>query len=255
MHKYKKSLGQHFIHDSNIIDKIIKYIKPNKSDIFLEIGPGDGALSLPLSTIIKNLILIEKDSTLISELNLLLKSSSKSIKIINGDILKIKIEDYLIDNLRVVGNLPYNISTEILFKFSHLDKSIEDLHFMLQKEVVDRIVAKPKTKQYGRLSVMCQTYFSVENLFDISPNVFFPKPKVWSSYIRLVPKRNIFMNKTHENKFNFIVNASFIARRKMIKSSLKNLVDLKKLSHVIGDTTIRPEELHSEDFIEIARHV
>ena len=254
MHNYKKSLGQHFIHDSNIIDKIIKYIKPDESDTFLEIGPGDGALSFPLSTIVKNLIMIEKDSSLISKLNLLLKSS-KSIKIINGDILKIKIEDYLINDLRVVGNLPYNISTEILFKFTHLDITIRDLHFMLQKEVVDRVVAKPKTKQYGRLSIMCQTYFSVENLFDISPNVFFPKPKVWSSYIRLVPKKNIFMSKTHENKFNFIVNASFISRRKMIKSSLKNLVDLKKLSHVIGDITVRPEELHSEDFIEIARHV
>ncbi len=254
MHKYKKSLGQHFIHDSNIIDKIIKYIKPNESDTFLEIGPGDGALSFPLSTIVKNLIMIEKDSSLISKLNLLLKSS-KSIKIINGDILKIKIEDYLINNLRVVGNLPYNISTEILFKFTHLDITVKDLHFMLQKEVVDRVVAKPKTKQYGRLSIMCQTYFSVESLFDISPNVFFPKPKVWSAYIRLVPKKNIFMSKIHENKFNFIVNASFISRRKMIKSSLKNLVDLKKLSHVIGDITVRPEELHSEDFIEIARHV
>ena len=254
MHKYKKSLGQHFIHDSNIIDKIIKYIKPNESDTFLEIGPGDGALSFPLSTIVKNLIMIEKDSSLISKLNLLLKSS-KSIKIINGDILKIKIEDYLINNLRVVGNLPYNISTEILFKFTHLDITVKDLHFMLQKEVVDRVVAKPKTKQYGRLSIMCQTYFSVESLFDISPNVFFPKPKVWSAYIRLVPKKNIFMSKTHEKKFNFIVNASFISRRKMIKSSLKNLVDLKKLSHVIGDITVRPEELHSEDFIEIARHV
>ena len=163
MQKHKKRLGQHFLHDKNIINKIISNLEINIKDTFIEIGPGEGALTTPLLEGVESIILIEKDRDLIPILEK--KYNHKKVKIVNQDILKCELSNLIKKNTRIVGNLPYNISTEIIFKLLPFSKDIKDLHFMLQKEVVDRIVAAPGTKIYGRLSVMTQVYFTVKKLF------------------------------------------------------------------------------------------
>ena len=162
---YKKKLGQHFLVDQNIINKLVRFIAPNKDDVILEIGPGDGALSKSIIPLIKRFYLIEKDKDLFDELYLLLMQN-KNGEIINSDVLKFDFTS-IQEKFRVIGNLPYNISTEIIFMVCKVCNII-DIHFMLQKEVVDRMIANPNTKTYGRLSVMTQVYFQATKLFDIS---------------------------------------------------------------------------------------
>ena len=253
MQKHKKRLGQHFLHDKNIINKIINNLGINAKDTFIEIGPGEGALTTPLLEEVESIILIEKDKDLIPVLEK--KYNHKKIKIVNQDILKCELSDLIKKNTRIVGNLPYNISTEIIFRLLPLSKNIKDLHFMLQKEVVDRIVAVPGTKIYGRLSIMTQVYFTVKKLFDISPNVFIPKPKVDSAYIRLIPKDYIFDSLIHEQKFRGIVNTVFSARRKMIKTSLKGVIDSQLLQKLLIEPSSRPEVLSVQNYIDISKNV
>ena len=126
---------------------------------------------------------------------------------------------------------------------------------MLQKEMVDRISAPPGNKQYGRISVMVQANYDVKKLFDVSPNVFEPKPKVWSSYMRLIPKKKVFIDDTHKENFKKIVTLAFVSRRKMIKTSLKDSVSLSKIYHIIGDEKTRPEQLSYDQFVEMAKYV
>lgn len=250
----KKKLGQHFLNDKNIINKIIKYVNPSCHDHFVEIGPGDGAITMPLSEKVKHLTIVEKDKRLIPMLtNKLLKN--RPVKIINEDVLKCNFQQKIRNNVRVIGNLPYNISTEIIFKILEISKRIKDIHFMMQKEVVSRMVAKPGSKEYGRLSVMAQIYFSIKKLFDISPNVFFPKPKVMSSYIRLIPNSFPFDNKKHEERFKNIVTAAFTGRRKMVKTSLKKFLDEISLRKLSIDPTIRPEMISTKNFLKISKLV
>ena len=253
MQKHKKRLGQHFLHDKNIINKIINNLGINAKDTFIEIGPGEGALTTPLLEEVESIILIEKDKDLIPILEK--KYNHKKIKIVNQDILKCELSDLIKKNTRIVGNLPYNISTEIIFRLLPFSKNIKDLHFMLQKEVVDRIVAVPGTKIYGRLSVMTQVYFTVKKLFDISPNVFIPKPKVDSAYIRLIPKDYTFDSLIHEQKFRSIVNTVFSARRKMIQTSLKGIIDSQLLQKLSIEPSSRPEVLSIQNYIDISKNV
>ena len=159
MQNYKKRLGQHFLHDNNIIKKIIMSVQPKENDHFLEIGPGEGALTNPMLDIIENITLIEKDKDLIPFLKNQYHQCNK-VKILHADILKCHLADHMSHGIRVIGNLPYNISTEIIFKMVSVSSKVQDMHFMLQKEVVDRIVAGPGSKTYGRLSVMAQVYFN-----------------------------------------------------------------------------------------------
>ena len=253
MQKHKKRLGQHFLHDKNIINKIISNLAINIKDTFIEIGPGEGALTTPLLEEVESIILIEKDRDLMPILEK--KYNHRKVKIINQDILKCELSDLIKENTRIVSNLPYNISTEIIFRLLPFSKDIKDLHFMLQKEVVDRIVAAPGTKIYGRLSVMTQVYFTVKKLFNISPNVFIPKPKVDSAYIRLVPKNYIFDSLEHEQKFKGIVNTVFSARRKMIKTSLKGIIDSQSLQTISIEPNSRPEILSVQNYIDISKNV
>jgi len=248
---YKKRLGQHFLHDKNIINKIIKFVQPNKLDNFIEIGPGEGAITIPLIKKISKLILIEKDNSLIPVLKDNL-SEFKNITFINEDILKCELNNITKDEIRVIGNLPYNISTEILFKIASTSLTVVDAHFMLQKEVIDRIIAKPGSREYGRLSIMCQVYFDVKKLFEISPNAFYPKPKVQSAYIRMKRLKPKFKNDKHEKWFYEIVRKSFIARRKMIKTSLKDIITENDWVKLGIDNNKRPEQLSVENFLNIS---
>ena len=250
--QYKKNLGQHFLKDQNIVDKLVKSIRPSQHDEIIEIGPGDGAMTKSIIAKVKKMILIEKDPDLIDNLK------SKFHEYENSTILNIDILNYNIDSLdqsvRVVGNLPYNISTEIIFKMCNCNKII-DMHFMLQKEVVDRIVAKSNSKIYGRLSIMAQAYFNVQKLFDISENVFSPKPRVKSSFIRLSAKKYPFCNKNHENIFYDIVKSAFEGRRKMIKSSLKSYLNASDFNNINLKPDLRAENLTVNDYILISDYV
>ena len=254
MQSYKKKYGQHFLHDKNIIRKIISVVQPKKNDDFIEIGPGAGALTNPLVDKVDRITLIEKDIDLIP---LLKKQFSiyESVNVLQEDILKCNLMDLVHDETRIIGNLPYNISTEIIFKIISISSKVKDLHFMLQKEVVDRMIASPGSKTYGRLSIMVQVYFEVEKLFDISPNVFIPKPKVQSSYIKMMPRAYGFKNSEHENKFKKLVLVAFTARRKMIKTSLKDYIDNNMLESLLINPNSRPENLTIEEFLKIAKHI
>ena len=250
--QYKKNLGQHFLKDQNIVDKLVKSIRPSQHDEIIEIGPGDGAMTKSIIAKVKKMILIEKDPDLIDNLK------SKFHEYENSTILNIDILNYNIDSLdqsvRVVGNLPYNISTEIIFKMCNCNKII-DMHFMLQKEVVDRIVAKSNSKIYGRLSIMAQAYFNVQKLFDISENVFSPKPRVKSSFVRLSAKKYPFYNKNQEKIFYNIVKSAFEGRRKMIKTSLKSYLSENDFSTINLRPNLRAENLTVDDYIFISDYV
>ena len=252
--RYKKRLGQHFLYDSNVINKIIGDVRPNKKDIFVEIGPGEGALTNSLYNVIEKIYLIEKDKDLMP----FLKNqydNTKKVHIINADILKYDLSKLMKSQFRIIGNLPYNISTEIIFRIIPMAPKIKDIHFMLQKEVVERIVSTPGSKIYGRLSVMTQLYFNVKKLFNISANVFIPKPKVDSAYIRLVPRKIQFLNQKHEISFKKIVTIAFTARRKMIKTSLKKFIDEDVLKSLSIDPKSRPETLSVDNFMDISKNV
>ena len=248
----KKKLGQHFLVDKNIIHKLIKNISPNKEDVIIEIGPGDGALTKSILPYIKSTCLIEKDKDLINDLDFIIKKY-KSSKVINQDVLEFDFSIFEYP-FRVIGNLPYNISTEILFKMCKIENII-DIHFMLQKEVVDRIVSKPDSKVYGRLSVMVQAYFTPKKLFDISENVFLPKPKVKSSFLRLLPRKSIFYNNKHEEIFYNIVKSSFEGRRKMIRQSLSKYLSNNDYDNVNINPKLRAENLTVHDYLLISKYV
>jgi 16S rRNA (adenine1518-N6/adenine1519-N6)-dimethyltransferase len=201
---------------------------------------------------VKNVYLIEKDIDLIKDLDFMLKSHLSS-KIINQDVLEYDFSVFEYP-FRVIGNLPYNISTEIIFKICKV-KNIIDIHFMLQKEVVDRIVSEPNTKVYGRLSVMTQAYFKTKKLFDISENVFMPKPKVKSSFIRLLPRQSVFKNEKHEEIFYNIVKCSFEGRRKMIRKSLNEYLSGDDYDNIKIDSKLRAENLTINDYLLISEYV
>ena len=248
----KKKLGQHFLVDQNVINKLVRNISPNDKDIIVEIGPGDGAMTKSILPSVKKMYLIEKDTDLLNELVLTLHNYKNS-KIINQDILKYDFS--IFDNpFRVIGNLPYNISTEIIFKMCKIN-NIVDMHFMLQKEVVDRMVSKPNSKIYGRLSVMAQAYFKIEKLFDISENVFFPKPKVKSSFIRLLPRKSVFNNDVHEKVFSNVVKSSFEGRRKMIRKSLNKYLNDNDYNNINIDPKLRAENLTVGNYLHISNYV
>ena len=249
---HKKRLGQNFLVDRNVIEKIIKYIGLSREDYVLEIGPGDGALTKYIIALVNNLTIIEKDSNLINELSLIVEDR-ENVKIYNEDVLKFNFSS-IKTKIRIIGNLPYNISTEIIFKLCNL-RNLIDMHFMLQKEVVDRIISKPDSKVYGRLSIMAQTYFDTKKLFDVSENVFTPRPKVKSSFIRLIPKSQVFDNLKHEACFFDIVKSAFEARRKMIKSSLNNYLSEKDFVNIGIDSKSRAENLTIENYLSISRYV
>ncbi len=250
--QHKKNLGQHFLKDQNVIDKLVKYINPTASDVIIEIGPGDGAMTKSIANKVAKITVIEKDSDLINTLKEILVNKPDS-HIINQDILKYDLNS-LREPTRIIGNLPYNISTEIIFKICRCNEII-DMHFMLQKEVVDRIVSEPNSKIYGRLSVMVQAYFTIKKLFDISENVFLPKPKVKSSFIKLEPKENVFDNENHEIIFYDIVKSAFEGRRKMIRSSLGSYLKESDFTILNIHDQLRAENLTVDNFIQISKYV
>ena len=251
----KKSLGQNFLIDLNIIKKIINLTDVYNKDI-LEIGPGKGALTDQiLKNKPKNLTLIEKDYNLSNTLKLKYKNY-KNVKIYNEDILKFNLEDKLKKKTIIFGNLPYNISSQILvkvIKFKKWPPKFLSLIFMFQKEMADRIDGKYNTSKYGRLSILTNYRLKIINKFNISPNCFFPRPKINSTVICFKPN-NKFINKIKNiDNLEKITNILFSGKRKMINKNMNKIFTSKKQINMIKDLDLnsRPAELKPEKFYEI----
>ena len=253
----KKSLGQNFLIDKNIINKIIKIADINKNKTIIEIGAGYGNLTEAImSRKPRSIQAIEKDKKLYSFLEKKFKNV-KSIKIINEDILNIINKKNLKQNCLVFGNLPYNISTQILASLITLKEWppwYEILVFMFQKEVADRIVAKPNTKEFGRLTVLSNWRLEIKKHFDVSKNCFFPKPKVNSTILSFKPKKNNLFQLRNPKSLEKVTQVLFSNRRKMINKNIKKLFNNKLflLDNLNIDLNKRPGELTNEIFYKIA---
>jgi len=251
-HRARKRFGQHFLHDRNIIDKILRAIDVNEDDNYLEIGPGQGALTFPLLQQCKKLTAIELDRDLIPLLN---KGAIKfgELEVINADILKFEFDSLPEQSYRVVGNLPYNISTPLMFHLLESVDKIRDMHFMVQKEVAQRIVAEVGSKNYGRLSIMMQYRCECQYLFDVAPGCFTPPPKVDSAIIRLLPLVEPGFDVGDFALFSSIVQTAFSQRRKTLSNSLKSIVSAEVFELCGINKQLRAENLSGHEFSLLTR--
>jgi 16S rRNA (adenine1518-N6/adenine1519-N6)-dimethyltransferase len=247
-----KKLGQNFLFDLSLCEKIARGAGAIEGKIVLEIGPGPGGLTRAiLNAKPARLIVIEKDArctALIEDI----RSLHSELELIQGDALEVKLKD-LAPRVTIIANLPYNIGTELIFRWLDEIEHVESITVMLQKEVVDRMIAKPGSKTYGKLSVMCQLICDAEKLFDVNREAFYPPPKVTSSIVHLVPKADTPSSEIIERVRN-ITHLAFSARRKMIKTALQKLVpDIDKLlSAAKISPTLRAENLSVEDYLKLA---
>ena len=248
-HPFRKKWGQNFLADRNLLDKIVRTIDPKKSDSILEIGPGEGALTELIYPVVKEMVAIEIDPMLIEHLKN--RESLKGLNIVHGDVLLQDIENLPVKNLvRVIGNIPYNITSPIIFWL------IEQLHFwddafiMMQKEVAERLSAVAGTKAYGRFTVVTGAYLNMEYCFTIPPDVFIPKPKVDSAIIRFTKKENPLISDEKYMRFNKLVSAAFSQRRKMLRNTLKGWDIHPDLQEQINFSR-RPETLTIEEFVAL----
>lgn len=251
-HIPRKRFGQNFLVDSKIVADIVDAIHPGRDDLLVEIGPGLGALTRPLLQSLDHLHVVEIDRNIVERLHR--EFSERYLTIHSADALEFDFQA-LGKNLRVVGNLPYNISTPILFHLAQFADSIRDMHFMLQKEVVARMVAQPSTSDYGRLSVMLQYRFEMEQLFVVSPDCFRPAPKVESAVVRMIPRRQPLIEADKENIFAGIVSAAFSQRRKTLRNTLHGYLKPEDYTALEIDAGKRAENLSVTQFVAIADYL
>ncbi len=253
-HQARKRFGQNFLHDQGVIQRIIDAIGPDAKDHLVEIGPGQGALTRPLADSGARLDCVELDRDLASYLNRQF-SQHESVSIIQQDILKFDLNSLAPSNtrsLRVIGNLPYNISTPVMFHLLKNHPLITDMVFMLQLEVVQRLAAKPGDKNYGRLGLMTQYYCEVQHLFNVPSAAFTPKPKVSSAIVRLVPHREFPVLARDVNCLQTVIRTAFNQRRKTLKNSLKAIISEERLMAMPLEMGQRPENLSLEDYVLIS---
>ena len=255
-HRPRKRFGQNFLHDQGVIERILAYVDPQPGQRLVEIGPGQGALTSGLLERTGELDAIELDRDLLQSLQQRFASLG-DFRLHNADALKFDFRSLQTDErrLRLVGNLPYNISTPLLFHLLDQSDAIEDMHFMLQKEVVDRMAADPGSKTYGRLSVMLQISCEVTPLFDIGPQSFDPPPKVDSSVVRLRPRAVPLVGAADMQAFGELVTAAFRQRRKTLRNNLKGLLDAEQISAVGIDPGTRTESLSIQELIRLQQAV
>lgn len=252
-HQAKKHFGQNFLHDQNIIDKIVTVIAPKPDDFMIEIGPGLGALTRYLLPHLNHLTAIEIDRDVIEHLETTLPQKEK-LTLHHRDVLKFDFDSIKTNKpMRVVGNLPYNISTPILFRLVEQVDFIQDVHVMLQKEVVDRIAAKPGSKTYGRLGVVLQYFFKPLFMFNVPPNTFKPQPKVNSAILRLTPNHERSLSAEQEKAFVSLVKQSFSSRRKTLRNNLKGQFDMQILIDAGIDPADRAEALSVDQYVSIIK--
>lgn len=252
-HQARKRFGQNFLHDAAVIDRIIDAIDPGKDDHLLEVGPGQGALTRPLAASKARLDCVELDRDLAAYLQKEFLDDG-NVTIHQQDILKFDLPS-LADpdhRFRVIGNLPYNISTPVIFHLLQHHRLIRDMTFMLQLEVVQRLAAQPGGKNYGRLGLMAQYYCSIEHLFNVPSAAFTPKPKVSSAIVRLVPHEVFPVQAKDVNALQNVIRTAFNQRRKTLKNSLRNLISVDRLSELPIDLGQRPENLSLAEFVLIS---
>ncbi|MDE2053385.1 MAG: 16S rRNA (adenine(1518)-N(6)/adenine(1519)-N(6))-dimethyltransferase RsmA [Xanthomonadaceae bacterium] len=250
----KKHYGQHFLHERGVIERIVAAIAPRPDDRIIEVGPGEGALTLPLLQAAGRLTAIELDADLIEPLRLRAVSVGK-LEIIHADVLKVDLTALAGGGkLRLAGNLPYYVSSPILFHCLTHAAAITDMHFMLQKEVVDRMAAAPGSKVYGRLSVMLQLVCKVEPLLRVAPGAFRPPPRVESAVVRLTPLPQAQRpDPALAAKIDAVVRAAFNQRRKTLSNALRGLLDADAIRAAGIDPRARAEDVAPAGFVALAR--
>ena len=248
----KKSLGQHFLHERGFVERIVLAVNPQPGDVLVEIGPGQGAITFPLLQRHGALTAIEFDRDLLQPLTTAAQPHG-ALTLIHANVLDVDFTELAAGRqLRLVGNLPYNLSSPILFHVLDHAAVVQDMHFMLQKEVVDRMAAGPGSKVYGRLSVMLQAYCTVTALFTVPPGAFRPPPKVDSAVVRLVPRHPASIGIHDPARFAAVVRAAFGQRRKTLRNALQAVCDADAL-HAAGiDPQARAEQLPVTDFVHLA---
>ncbi|MEW8164644.1 MAG: 16S rRNA (adenine(1518)-N(6)/adenine(1519)-N(6))-dimethyltransferase RsmA, partial [Candidatus Thiodiazotropha endolucinida] len=249
----RKRFGQNFLHDPGIIQRIVQAIDPQPGDNLVEIGPGQGAITTELLSLIGRMQAIELDRDLVGPLAERCASLGE-LQIHNTDVLKFDFTQLAVAErpLRVVGNLPYNISTPLLFHLLDQADQIRDMHFMLQKEVVDRMAAKPGSKTYGRLTVMLQARAEVTSLFNIGPGAFNPPPKVESAFVHLLPLKQSPYQIDDWDRFSRLVSQAFSQRRKTLRNSLGKLLTADAITAAGIDPGNRAEQLSVAEFVNLA---
>jgi 16S rRNA (adenine1518-N6/adenine1519-N6)-dimethyltransferase len=251
-HVARKRFGQNFLIDQGIISAIVSAIHPQRDDTVVEIGPGLGAITEPLMARVDHLHVVEIDRDLIARLKK--QYPPERMTIHEGDALAFDFAT-VGQRLRLVGNLPYNISTPLLFHLADYAETVYDMHFMLQKEVVERMVAEPGDADFGRMSVMLQYRFYLEWLIDVPPESFDPAPKVDSAVVRLIPKPVSELNAKNPEKLSKIVLAAFSQRRKMLRNTLKGVLDDAGFAALGIDPTRRAEDIPVEGYVRIANYL
>jgi 16S rRNA (adenine1518-N6/adenine1519-N6)-dimethyltransferase len=252
-HRPRKRFGQHFLTDPGVIDEILRAIAPQEADVIVEIGPGPGAITLPIARRCGHLHAIELDRDLAARLRLQF-AGNDSVSIHEADALSFDVAA-LGTNLRVIGNLPYNISTPLLFHLLDHRDSINDMHFMLQKEVVERMAAGPGSKKYGRLSIMLGCYLDIEMLFEVDRLAFEPPPEVTSAVVRLRPLAPGGRTVDEPALMSRIVASAFSQRRKTLRNALKGIADAADFDALQIDPGQRPENIAIDDWVALANRL
>ncbi len=252
-HRAKKRFGQHFLTDPGVTDAILRAIHATKDDVVVEIGPGRGAITNSLAASSGHLHAVELDRNLVAVLRHQY-ADNPNVTIHQADALSFDFAS-LGDRLRIVGNLPYNISTPLLFHLLNFRDSIVDMHFMLQKEVVDRMAAGPGSKTYGRLGIMLGCHLNIESLFDVDKSAFDPPPDVMSAVVRLDPLPSNAFDIQDSTLLASIVSAAFMKRRKTIRNALREQAELVDFEAVGIDPGLRPEQISIDKYVELSNHL
>lgn len=255
-HRARKRFGQNFLHDELIIDKIVTAIDPTPNDNLVEIGPGLGAITEPVVELSGKLTVVELDKDLAERL-IHHPFMGPKLTVNQGDAMKFDFSTLINsdEKLKIFGNLPYNVSTPLLFHLFEFCDHVEHMHFMLQKEVVKRMVASPGSKAFGRLSVMTQYYCHAMPVIDVPPECFKPAPKVDSAVIRLIPKKPEQRSAKSTKILNTVCLEAFNQRRKTLRNSLANLLTADELASLGVDASLRAENLSLAQFIDIANWI
>ncbi|TNE72635.1 MAG: 16S rRNA (adenine(1518)-N(6)/adenine(1519)-N(6))-dimethyltransferase RsmA [Gammaproteobacteria bacterium] len=252
-HQARKRFGQNFLHDPGVIEKIVRAINPKPDDVMVEIGPGLGALTEEILSVNPALQVVELDRDLIPVLRTKFFNYPE-FRIHEADALKFDFSQLVRDGkpLRIVGNLPYNISTPLIFHLLEQAGVVKDMHFMLQKEVVQRLAAVSGDNHYGRLGIMAQYFCKVQPLFEVGPGAFRPAPKVDSAIVRLVPHDTLPHPARDLSTLQAVVRTAFNARRKTLRKALAAMVTVDQLQSLGINDGLRPENLSLADFVKIA---
>jgi len=252
-HRARKRFGQHFLTDPGVIDAIVRHIHPARQDVIVEIGPGQGAITDILARQAGHLHAVELDRDLAETLRLRY-AGNDAVTIHEADALTFDFAS-LGEQLRIVGNLPYNISTPLLFHLMNFRERILDMHFMLQKEVVERMAAGPGSKAYGRLGIMLGCHLHIESLFDVDRTAFDPPPAVTSAVVRLDPLPPGTFVIDNEAGLSTLVATAFMQRRKTLRNSLRTLADASDFQVVGIDASLRPEQISIAGYVDLANHL